>query len=109
MISYQMKNVNNALTLIKRMEIVMQTKISFVVDDTNEEVEFFVVEETKINNINYLLVTESETDEEADAYILKDTSKSEDAEAVYEIVEDDEELEYVSKIFAEILDDIDIK
>lgn len=87
----------------------MSEKISFVMDDTNEKVEFYVVEETRINNINYLLVTESETDEETDAYILKDTSKAEDSDAVYEIVEDDEELEYVSKIFAEILDDIDIE
>lgn len=87
----------------------MSEKISFVIDDTNEEVEFYVVEETRINNINYLLVTENATDEEADAYILKDMSKAEDSDAVYEIVEDDEELEYVSKIFAEILDDIDIE
>ena len=87
----------------------MSEKISFVIDDTNEEVEFFVVEETRINNINYLLVTENETDEEADAYILKDTSAAEDTDAMYEIVEDDEELEYVSRIFAEMLDDIDIE
>lgn len=87
----------------------MSEKISFVIDDTNEEVEFYVVEETRINNVNYLLVTENETDEEADAYILKDMSNAEDSDAVYEIVEDDEELEYVSKIFAEILDDIDIE
>lgn len=87
----------------------MENKISFVVDETNEKVEFYVVEETRINNINYLLVTENESDEEADAYILKDTSKAEEKEAVYEIVEDDEELEYVSRIFAEILDDIDIE
>lgn len=87
----------------------MSEKISFVIDDTKEEVEFFVVEETRINNTNYLLVTESETDEEADAYILKDTSNAEDTEAVYEIIEDDDELEYVSRIFAEILDDIDIE
>lgn len=87
----------------------MSEKISFVIDDTNEEVQFFVVEETKVNNINYLLVTENETDEEADAYILKDTSSAEDIDAVYEIVEDDEELEYVSRIFAEMLDDIDIE
>ncbi|MBQ2745390.1 MAG: DUF1292 domain-containing protein [Lachnospiraceae bacterium] len=87
----------------------MSEKISFVIDDTNEKVEFFVVEQTRINNTNYLLVTENETDEEADAYILKDTSKAEDSEAVYEIVEEDDELEAVSRIFAEILDDIDIE
>jgi len=87
----------------------MAEKISFIIDDTNEKVEFYVVEETRINNTNYLLVTESESDDEADAYILKDTSSAEDADAVYEIVENDEELEYVSRIFAEILDDIDIE
>lgn len=87
----------------------MSEKISFVIDDTNEEVEFFVVEQTRINNTNYLLVTENETDEEADAYILKDTSEAEDSDAIYEIVEDEEELESVSRIFAEILDDIDIE
>lgn len=74
-------------------------------------VEFFVIEETRINNINYLLVSESydENDEEAVAYILKDTSAAEDTEAVYEIVEADDELEYVSKIFAELIDDADIE
>lgn len=87
----------------------MAEKISFTIDETNETVEFYVVEETRINNTNYILVTESEDDEEADAYILKDTSEAEEAEAVYEIVEDDNELEYVSRIFAELLDDIDIE
>ena len=87
----------------------MAEKISFTIDETNETVEFFVVEETRINNTNYILVTENEEDEEADAYILKDTSEAEEAEAVYEIVEDDNELEYVSRIFAELLDDIDIE
>ncbi len=87
----------------------MSEKISFVIDDTNEEVEFFVVEQTRINNTNYLLVTENETDEEADAYILKDISDEGASDAIYEIVEDEEELEAVSRIFAEILDDIDIE
>jgi hypothetical protein len=87
----------------------MSEKISMVIDDTNEQVEFYVVEQTRVNSTNYLLVTENETDEEADAYILKDISADEDAEAVYEIVENDEELEAVSRIFSEILDDIDIE
>ena len=50
-----------------------------------------------------------EDDEEAEAYILKDVSDSADPEAAYEFVEDDEELEGVSKIFAELLEDIDIE
>ena len=87
----------------------MVEKIKFVISDTNEEVEFFVVEQTRVNNTDYLLVTEDESDEESVAYILKDTSSQEETEAVYEIVEDDNELEAVSKIFAEILDDVDIE
>lgn len=85
-------------------------KIQFVTED-NENVEFYVIEETKINGMNYLLVTDSEEDddEEAAAYILKDLSSEDDEEAVYEFVEDDDEMEYVSKIFSEILDDIDIE
>lgn len=82
-------------------------KINFVTDD-NEEVEFYIIEETRVNGYNYILVTDSQ-DEEAEAYILKDVSDSADPEAAYEFVEDDEELEGVSKIFAELLEDIDIE
>jgi len=85
-------------------------KIMFQTDEEGL-VEFFVLEETRINGINYLMVTESddESEEEAAAYILKDTSAAQEAEAVYEMVEADDELEYVSKVFAELLEDVDIE
>ncbi len=88
----------------------MTEKIVFK-DETGEEIEFYVLEETRINNMNYLLVTESddEEDEEAAAYILKDVSNQEDEEAVYEMVENDDELKYMSDIFEELLEDVDIK
>lgn len=79
-------------------------KLTFVTED-NENVEFYVIEETRINGVNYLLVSESEDDAEAEAYILKDTSKAEDTEAVYEFVEDDEKLNLVGKVFEELMDD----
>ncbi len=79
-------------------------KLTFVTED-NENVEFYIIEETRINGVNYLLVSESEDDAEAEAYILKDTSKAEDTEAVYEFVEDDEELNLVGKVFEELMDD----
>ena len=41
--------------------------------------------------------------------ILKDLSKPGDDEALYEIVDDDDELEAVSKIFQEMLDDIEFE
>ena len=47
---------------------------------------------------------ESGEDEEV-AYILKDLSEDSSADAVYEMVEDDKELDYISKIFEELLDD----
>lgn len=83
-------------------------KIKFTLSDTEEETAFFVLEETRINKVNYLLVTESE-DEDAEAYILKEVSEENASEACYEIVEDDKELSYVSKIFAELLEDVDIE
>ncbi len=91
----------------------MSQKIKFTDMETNEEIEFDVIEETRVNNVNYILVTESdeETDDSEDetAYILKDLSSDEETEAKYEIVEDDDELEYISKIFGELLEDINIE
>ena len=85
-------------------------KLTFVTED-QESVDFYIIEETRVNGINYLLVTESEDeeDEEAEAYILKDTSKAEDTEAVYEFVESEDELDAVSRIFAELLEDMDLE
>lgn len=85
-------------------------KLTFVTED-QESVDFYIIEETRVNGINYLLVTESEDeeDEEAEAYILKDTSKAEDTEAVYEFVESEEELDAVSRIFVELLEDMDLE
>ena len=88
-------------------------KIAFTIpgasaEGAEKEVSFYVIEQTRLNGRNYLLVTESEEDE-AEAYILKDMSDSEEQEAVYEIVEEDGELEAVSGVFAELLDDIDLE
>ncbi len=84
----------------------MEEQIVFETEDG--EVLFYVIEETRVNGTNYLLVTDSEEDE-ADCYILKDTSLPEDREAVYEMVEDEEILAALQKIFAELLDDTDIE
>ncbi|MBR6322257.1 MAG: DUF1292 domain-containing protein [Lachnospiraceae bacterium] len=84
----------------------MEEQIVFETDEG--EVLFYVLEETRVNGVNYLLVTDSE-EEEADCYILKDTSKPEDREAVYEVVEDDDVLEALSKVFKELLEDTEIE
>lgn len=83
-------------------------KITFTFEDTNEQVEFFVLEQTKVNGSTYILVTDSE-EEEAECLILKDTSSDEDKDSLYEIVEDDVELNAVLKVFEELLEDVDIE
>ena len=85
----------------------MVDKIKFETED-GEIVEFYVEEQTKVNGIQYLLVTDS-MDDEADAYILKDLSAETDTDANYVMVEDDVELEAVSEIFMQMLDDVEIE
>lgn len=72
-----------------------------------EPVEFFVVEETKINGINYILVTDFE-EGDGEALVLKDLSKPEDVESVYEIVSNDEELDAVAGMFESLLEDTEL-
>ncbi len=81
-------------------------KIRFNLEDSGEAAEFFVLEQTRINGMDYILVTDSE-EEDGEALILKDLSSDGDQEALYEIVDDDEELEAVSRIFSEMLEDVD--
>ena len=82
-------------------------KVIFVDPDTNEEIEFFVVEETQLNGQKYLLVTEEE-DGDSDAYILREITDKED-DVIYELVEEEAELTAIGKIFAELIEDADIE
>jgi len=85
-------------------------KIKFIPVGEDEAVEFFVIEQTKLRGVNYLLVTETEDETvEAEAYVLKDLSAEDEADAVYEFVDDDDELEVVSELFEKLLDGIDIE
>ncbi len=85
----------------------MTEKITFL-DDQGVKVELYVLEETKINGVNYLLVTEAADDEEGEAFIFKETALSESGDASYEPVEDEKELEYLGRIFQELLEDTDL-
>ena len=73
-----------------------------------EEVEFYVEEQTRVNGVNYILVSDS-MEEEANAYILKDLSADTDLEADYVMVEDEVELEAISKVFSQMMEDVDIE
>ena len=60
----------------------MTEQVIFTNED-GEDIRFYVVEETKIAGVNYLLVTEQE--------------------------EDEQELDAISKVFAELLEDVSIE
>ncbi len=83
-------------------------EITFTSKDTGEETQFYVLEQTKINGESYLLVTDSPKDG-AECLILKDTSCDDSPESLYEIVENDDELNAIAKVFEELLEDIEIE
>lgn len=75
--------------------------------ENGEKITFYVEEETKVNGISYLLVSDS-LDDEANAYILKDISSAEDEDAEYIMVEDDTEFDAVSALFARMMEDTEL-
>ena len=89
------------------MEENKETKVVNFTTDNGEEIPFFVVEETKIAGENYLLVTDRE-DDEADAYILREVSENTE-ESFYEMLEDDEKINAISKVFADLLDEVEFE
>lgn len=72
-----------------------------------ERAEFFVLEQTRVSGVDYLLVADSEEDD-GECLILKDTASAQEQESVYEIVEDERELDAVFSIFEKLMDDVDI-
>ena len=82
-------------------------KIKFA-GNNGDSIDFYVIEKTTLGGVDYMLVTESES-EDADAYVLKDVSQTEDAEGIYEIVDDEDELQAIGQVFQSLLDDIDIQ
>jgi uncharacterized protein YrzB (UPF0473 family) len=93
------------------MRKIMDKKADEIIltSDDGEEVAFHVVEQTRLGGKNYLLVsTNTAQEDEAEALILKDISADTDEEAIYSIVEDDDELDAVAGVFSELLEDIDL-
>lgn len=84
-------------------------KITLHTED-GEELHFFVEEQTRVGGTNYLLVSEESVgNREAEAYILKDISPEQSLEACYVFVEDEDELEAVSSVFQQMLEDTDLQ
>ncbi|QOV19820.1 DUF1292 domain-containing protein [Blautia liquoris] len=82
-------------------------KIKFISED-GSEVDFFVEEQTMVNGTSYLLVSDSDEDE-ANAYIMKDVSRESEPEAQYVMVDDDIEFDAIAGVFAQMLDDVDLR
>ena len=81
--------------------------ITFTPEGQDSPVDFYVLEQTKLAGVTYILVTDEE-EGDGEALILKDLSTEKEAEALYEIVSDDDELQAVAAVFGNLLDDIEL-
>ena len=86
------------------------------VDEDGEDKELIVLCQTKLAGVNYLLVSDAEIEEledddaEVEVFIIKEESVSEDGEdVIYKIVDDEKEILTVSKVFEEMMDDVDFE
>ena len=82
-------------------------KIVFTPAGGEKPVDFYVLDQATLRGITYILVTDTE-DGDGEALILKDTSRENDAESVYEIVDDDTELSAVAELFRDAAEDMGI-
>lgn len=86
-----------------------QGKIPFITED-GEVIEFYVLEQTTINGMNYILVADSCDEEvEANALIFQEIREENSDEIIYRVVEDEEQLEAIAQVFEEMMDCIDIQ
>ena len=80
-------------------------KITFNADG-EDPVDFYVLEQTRIGGRNYILVTDFE-EGDGEALILKDMSADGEEDSLFTIVSDEKELEAVSGVFADMLEDVE--
>lgn len=78
-----------------------ETKPEKIVFETDEgSSEWFVLDQTRINGCNYILVADEFTGD-AECMILKDIAPAESKDSIYEEIEDDNELDIVAGMFEE--------
>lgn len=80
--------------------------------EDGEDSEFYVLEQTRLMGVNYYLVcpVDESDDDEPECFILKENVDESDAEyGMYSFVENENELESLSKIFDELLEDSDME
>ncbi len=86
--------------------VIRVEKLIFEPEEGNPA-EFYVLEQTMLGGIPYILVTEEEAGD-GEEMIMKDISKPGEEEAVYEIVEDETELSAVAAVFEDMLEDVEL-
>ena len=85
--------------------------VPFTTED-GQVVDMYVLEETTLQGIHYILVTEDLDDESEEAFVTimkEETRDQEDEYTVYDVVENEEELQAVAKVFAELMEDVDFQ
>ena len=82
-------------------------KLTFT-GDNGDEIELFILESTRIGGVDYVLASDV-AHGDGNCFILKDVSEDEAAESIYELVEDEHELDYLVSLFAELFEDADIE
>lgn len=82
--------------------------IPFETED-GEIVNFYVLEQTTLSRVNYLLVTDDiESEEITEVYILREQIDEDEKMISYEMLEDEQEIQSIGKIFEELLEDVDV-
>lgn len=85
----------------------MSEKITFETEDG--DIELYVLEQTTLFGVSYILVTDDEESEDGSFFVLKEEPDNEGDVVSYAEVEDENELKAVIKIFDELLEDIDLE
>ncbi|MFG6332622.1 MAG: DUF1292 domain-containing protein [Lachnospiraceae bacterium] len=75
--------------------------------ENGETVDFYVLEQTRVGGVNYLLAADS-AEGDGECVIFRDLSDERERESLYEIVEDEQEQEAVLAVFEQLLEDVDI-
>ena len=85
-------------------------KLTFTPAQGDAPEEFYIIAQTVVSGITYLLATDEDPEGEAEgeAYIFRDDSAPEDADALYTFVENDAERESIARVFTQLLDEDDI-
>ena len=81
-------------------------KVTFQKNE-NETVEYYILEQTRISGVNYLLVTDTK-EGDGEAVILKEVSAAEYEIGGYTDDLTEEEFEAVVPIFENLLEDVDL-